>query len=281
MAHNVFISWSGPRSKAIADELYKFLPDLIHRADPWLSSSDLEKGTLWRTDIAEKLRDLKVGIICLTPENVDAKWILFEAGALSKTLNESFVCPYLIDLDVTQVSSPLADFNMTRAIREDTLKLVRTLNKAVGGEVANDRIDRTFEKFWPDLEKKISAVVEQKVQEKKARPPRTQEEILEDIYRRLLSLERRTDPVFRRPSKMDQEIRHQLMYLEHKLSSLLNEITKEDTRGARRRELIRELESVAGHYEVALNNGDFSSLDNPMLRHAFKILTDGKQEPST
>ena len=38
--------------------------------------------------MANALEGMKVGIICLTLENLSAKWILYEAGALSKTLDD-------------------------------------------------------------------------------------------------------------------------------------------------------------------------------------------------
>ena len=58
--------------------------------------------------MAARLAAAKAGIICVTPSNLEAPWILFEAGALSKTLENTFVCPLLIGLEPADVSGPLA-----------------------------------------------------------------------------------------------------------------------------------------------------------------------------
>jgi hypothetical protein len=73
----VFISWSGERSKAVAEALHDWLPNVIQTVRPWVSLADIEKGTRWNTDIASQLAECRVGLICLTPENVSAPWLLF------------------------------------------------------------------------------------------------------------------------------------------------------------------------------------------------------------
>src|SRR5260370_7231044 len=83
-ANNVFLSWSGPRSKSAAEALKDWLPNILQTARPWMSATDIEKGTRWREEVAAALDTMKAGIICLTPENLTAEWLLFEAGALSK-----------------------------------------------------------------------------------------------------------------------------------------------------------------------------------------------------
>ena len=102
----IFVSWSGERSHGVAEALRNWLPHVIQGLQPWLSSNDIDKGARWATDIASHLEESRVGIICLTPENIDSAWILFEAGALSKTVNQTFVCPYLVDLNLPMSKVP-------------------------------------------------------------------------------------------------------------------------------------------------------------------------------
>ena len=89
---HVFISQSGPLSKAFAELLATWLPDVIQRVKPWVSSQDIDKGSLWPNEINEAL-STTVGISCVTQENKDAPWLLFEAGALQKGLTKARVCP--------------------------------------------------------------------------------------------------------------------------------------------------------------------------------------------
>src|SRR5437588_3926593 len=150
---DVFISWSGEQSRAAAEALRNWLPKIINALKPWLSSADIDKGARWSTDVASKLEAAKASIICLTPSNLHSDWILFEAGALSKTLQNTFVCPFLIGLEPSDIKQPLAQFQATRAVKGDVLKLLKTLNKAIGKLALDDEhIKEVFEVWWQKLE---------------------------------------------------------------------------------------------------------------------------------
>ena len=157
----IFISWSGDRSKKLAEALRKWLPNVIQALDPWMSSEDIPKGKRWRTNIGQRLEGTHVGIICLTKENLAAPWILFEAGALAKVVKESFICTYLLDLTPTELADPLAMFQATVADKDDTLKLLNTINNALGDKaISEQHVNNAFEKWWPDLQKDIDNIPE-------------------------------------------------------------------------------------------------------------------------
>jgi hypothetical protein len=48
-----------------------------------MSQDDIETGSGWLARIKNELEATSYGIICLTPQNLDAPWLHFEAGALS------------------------------------------------------------------------------------------------------------------------------------------------------------------------------------------------------
>lgn len=174
----VFISWSGDRSLVIAKALRSWLPMVIQSLQPWMSESDIDKGGRWSEDTASELHSAKFGIICLTPENLKEPWILFEAGALSKTLEKTFVCPYLFELEPTDVSWPLAQFQATCAKKEDTKALLNTINGALGpASLASSQLDKQFDKWWPDLNEMLRSIPPQT----RIEPQRTDREILEEI----------------------------------------------------------------------------------------------------
>jgi len=226
---DVFISWSGELSRAAAEALRGWLPKIINAIKPWLSSEDIDKGARWSTDVATRLEAAKAGIICLTPSNLHSDWILFEAGALSKTLKNTFVCPFLIGLEPSDVKPPLAQFQATRAAKEDVLKLLKTLNTALGDSaLAETHIDEAFDVWWPKLESKIKALPPQESITKTHRPDR---ELLEEI----LSLVRNQG---RLPKEMPASVR-------------VNEQNVKEIRDFLREEVIKKL------IEVALqNNGE-------------------------
>jgi TIR domain len=175
----VFLSWSGEQSKWVAESLRNWLPNVLQAIDPWMSSQDIAKGSLWSEEMSDQLKQIKAGIVCVTPDNQEAPWINFEAGALSKTVAQTLVCPYLIGLKATDLKPPLASFQAAEGSESDTLKMIMTLNRALGEHalsVAN--VERTFAKWWPDLQKDLEKAASIRPSARSARPDR---EILEEI----------------------------------------------------------------------------------------------------
>ena len=155
----VFISWSGDRSKEAAKALHEWLRDIIHNLEPWMSKLDINAGARWSNEIAEQLEATKFGIICLTSDNLSKPWIMFEAGALAKTIDkDTHVCPYLIGLEPTSIpAGPLTQFQAKKANKEETLELVMAINNVLGEKALDDdRLKRTFERWWPELEEKLN-----------------------------------------------------------------------------------------------------------------------------
>lgn len=158
----VFLGWAGFRSKKTAETLGEWLKYVIQAVKPWISTGML-KGARWEEEIVKALEDTKVGILCLTRENLNENWILFEAGALSKT-KDSLVCAFLLDdIPSTYIKPPLAMFQHTKFDKQDVRKLVHTINQAVRdtGEHSLDDaiIDRVFDLWWPVLEEKIKKII--------------------------------------------------------------------------------------------------------------------------
>jgi hypothetical protein len=175
----VFISWSGPRSGAVATALKAWLPLVVNALKPFLSSADIDKGARWGKDIAEHLQAAKAGIVCLTPSNIRSDWLLFEAGALSKTVDNTFVCTLLDGLEPSDIDGPLTQFQATRTNKDDLLKLVKTLNRALGEEALGDfQVQEAFEALWPKLETELKKLPSD---EPRARPERSERDILEEI----------------------------------------------------------------------------------------------------
>lgn len=121
---------------------------------------DLEAGTLWNESTQRELSEASFGILCVTPGNMNSPWLLFEAGILAHSLHYSHVCPYLIGLETSQLpGGPLAQFQAMRATKEDTRRMVLSINQAQGGlSLEQSRIERVFERSWPDLENVLSRI---------------------------------------------------------------------------------------------------------------------------
>ena len=87
----VFLSWSGEQSRRIAEVFKEWIPSVIQAVKPYFSPEDIAKGARWSKEISQELEESKVGILFLTKDNLGAPWLLFEAGALSKSMERSKV----------------------------------------------------------------------------------------------------------------------------------------------------------------------------------------------
>jgi len=152
----IFISWSGDISHAVALAFNEWLPCVLQEVEPFLSSEGIHKGAPWFEAIGAQLEDTDFGILCLTPFNLEAPWILFEAGALSKKVGKARVVPLVLGLSPSELKPPLSNFNAATISKDDTLKLVRSVNEGRKDKpMADAQLSKVFEKWWPDLEAKL------------------------------------------------------------------------------------------------------------------------------
>lgn len=84
---------SGDKNKAAANALRDRISDVFQTVNCWMSEVDIDAGTRWSDKVSEVLEDTNIGIICVTKQNLAAPWLLFEAGALAKSIGESYVIP--------------------------------------------------------------------------------------------------------------------------------------------------------------------------------------------
>lgn len=177
----VFISWSGPRSKAVAELLSDWIKCVLQAARPWISTRDIDRGALWFSEISDQLKDTTVGVICLTQENKTKPWILFEAGALAKGLSSNRVCTLLVDLKPTDIEDPLAQFNHTLPDKDGLWQLVKTLNSTLGISGLDERIlEQVFETYWPQFEAKFAQALKSTPAGQKPEP-RSEKNLLAEI----------------------------------------------------------------------------------------------------
>lgn len=145
----VFLSWSGPKSRAFAEALRDWLPRVLD-IEPWMSAEDIGKGERWADILGRTLEEHDVGILCVTPENSIAPWLLFEAGALSKSLSRGRLFPLLLGMSPTELTGPLSGFQATVLERADMAAMMRSLAK-LAGKPKESIVDDRFNTFWPRL----------------------------------------------------------------------------------------------------------------------------------
>lgn len=187
----VFISWSGQRSKVVAELISDWLKCVIQASQPWISTRDIDRGAIWFSEINDKLKDVSVGVVCLTQENKGKPWILFETGALAKGLSTNRVCTFLIDLNPEDLQDPLAQFNHTTPNVQSVWELVRTINACLNDKALDERIlKQVFDTYWPQFETNFQSALKHNPPEEDT-PPRTEQDILSEILSNTRALSNR------------------------------------------------------------------------------------------
>ena len=159
----IFLSWSGDRSKYLAKCFKEWLPNVLQYVDPYMSEKDIKLGERWGKSIEENLRSNDFGLVFITPENIDAPWINFEAGALSKSLQSRLV-PILYDTQVTILNNgPLKQFQSSKEVSKESIKqLVLDINEFAEEteHLKEERLESAFDKWWSDLDEQLKEIPE-------------------------------------------------------------------------------------------------------------------------
>jgi hypothetical protein len=156
----VFISWSGPKSKAVANYLKRWIKFVLQNSQPWVSTHDIERGRVAMTQLIDTLNESKIGIICLTPRNHEKPWILFEAGAISSKFDESRVLTLLLDgLKVEDLNPPLGLFQATYPDKESMKSLLWTINQLMDAPLEPETFNDVFETYWPQFNQEYTRII--------------------------------------------------------------------------------------------------------------------------
>jgi len=221
----VFLSWSGERSKLVAELLNTWLKCTIQSLQPWISTRGIGRGELWFPAINRELAQTSVGIVCLTRDNINAPWILFEAGALAKGLDSNRVITFLIDLDPSDVNDPLAQFNHTLPVKDSLYELLNTVNTLSSNPLEIKIIERVFEKYWDEFEKEFKSIIDKTPVG--AKPKKISgDEMLNQILDTVKGLDRRVRSVENKNLDSESDLRNRLIKAEQTFLALREENSK-------------------------------------------------------
>lgn len=138
-------------------------------------------------------------MICLTEENKNKPWILFEAGALNRGLSANRVCPILIDLEPKDVDGPLSKFQLTKMLRDDMYKLLKTINFELGEDKLSDTIlEESFSDTWDKFYQNFLNLINNTTREIEKQSKKTDDELIETMLDVIRAIDRKTDSMANR-----------------------------------------------------------------------------------
>lgn len=158
-----------------------------------MSEVDIDAGRAWSNEIAGILEASDFGIVCVTPENVQRPWLMFEAGALAKKFEVAKVVPYIFDAEKSVLTgNPLSRFQAKTTTKKETLELLKSVNNSTKKPLDDPRFEDAFEAFWPRLETDLAAMPEL---EGEAPAPPAVGDILESLYQDVQRIGQKLDDV--------------------------------------------------------------------------------------
>ena len=213
----IFLSWSGNMSLRVAGVFRDWLPSVIQSIEPYVSSEDIDKGARWSTDIAKELENSTFGILCVTKENFEAPWLSFEAGALSKTMDKTFVNPFLFDIKRSEVQGPILQFQSTIFEKEDIKRMIKTINKACGETgISEARLETSFDVWYPHLESQLNNI-KREMKATGDADDGQEETYTSEILEEILELSRDNQKLLRNP---EHELSKELVELKEKIEQI-------------------------------------------------------------
>jgi len=185
----VFLSWSKQTSHKVAKAFKDWLPN-IFPSNCWMSSQDIGKGKPWFGSISEQLAKSEVCIICVTQENLDSHWLMYEAGAIAHAKHGKLVCPLLFKVTPSEISgSPLGQFQATITEKDDVLRLLLSMNNEISTSIPEGTLRAAFQNEWPKLQKalrRIELKAPEEILPKVSPVPQTLSEEANDVLRESL-----------------------------------------------------------------------------------------------
>ena len=92
------------------------------------------------------------------------------------------MCPIIFDLEPTDLQGPLAQFQITRFLKGDIWKLFKTINSlAAENKLADGVAEGVFNKWWPDLELDLKAILDGHIAKSDVKKIRSDRELIEEI----------------------------------------------------------------------------------------------------
>ena len=160
---DVLLTWSGTTSHELAAFFHDWLPQVLPGIRPWISSQDIAKGQRWFDELTNQMSKTNISITFITPGNVRSPWVFYEVGVIAAKMEQGSVCPYLIGVKGEQVKdTPIGQYQWTTATKNDTLKLLQSINKKLGDK-GHDQglIEGNFKTHWPKLNRRLEKLAEE------------------------------------------------------------------------------------------------------------------------
>jgi hypothetical protein len=151
-----FVSFSGVKSKGTADALELFLLRVAPDVEVIRAEADIALGQDWASAIRDHLTDIDLAVICVTRDNHEKPWFLFEIGTLAQ--RASVIVLFLLDLSPQELGTPLAGFQAIIPTPESTWELVKGVAAVSEASPALDETRERFSSNWKEFSEALQQI---------------------------------------------------------------------------------------------------------------------------
>ena len=146
----VFFSWSGSKSKAIALKFKDLFGSVFTPSiNSFMSTKDIGAGKRSIDELFSALERCNYGVSFVDTENAKEPWIQFEAGALSKIIDVSQVMVLILDDNMRSLEhTPLNEFQHKLFNKDDIKSIFEEIIKCFKLEDAKEAFMQRFEIGW-------------------------------------------------------------------------------------------------------------------------------------
>lgn len=177
----IFVSWSGDKSKAIAEVLKEYLEACFQKVEVFFSK-DIPSGRKFLDEIGQTLEAAVAAVVVVTPDNANSQWLNFEAGAIGNAKgpggkNKKVICLLVGYKSEGDYAGPLSQFQNVLLDDAGMSDLIVSLAADVG--VDTTRFASLFKNEWESRKTAFEELRDQTSHSGKTR--RSDREYLEEI----------------------------------------------------------------------------------------------------
>lgn len=152
----VFISWSGEVSKRLGALVGEWLECTLLNIEAIYTPKYLRAGTQGTAHLYRLLEEVHTGILIYTPESINSQWMIFEAGALFKSAEQSIIIPLLFHLEYEHLPGPIQTYQWKVFGKEQLFQVLQAVNQQLGQQqIKEEKLRYVFEREWPEFYKEV------------------------------------------------------------------------------------------------------------------------------
>jgi hypothetical protein len=123
-----------------------------------MSHTDIHSGERWQPEVSKNLETSDFGIFCITEENLNSSWMLFEGGALSKKVESSRIVPLLFGVELKNIPEPFKQFQSRKADKDGIYTLINEINNLSYKILEKESIATIFNSVFAKFNRRIAKI---------------------------------------------------------------------------------------------------------------------------